>query len=31
MIDQNFEKVPAGLQAEIVKKIRQRKGMKENE
>ena len=31
MIDQNFEKVPTQLQAEIVKKIRDRKGMKDNE
>jgi elongation factor 2 len=31
MIDQNFERVPAQLQGEIVKKIRQRKGLKENE
>ncbi len=31
MIDQNFEKVPTQLQAEIVKKIRTRKGMKDNE
>ena len=31
MVDQNFEKVPVQLQAEIVKSIRQRKGMKDNE
>ncbi|MBR9706019.1 elongation factor EF-2 [Candidatus Pacearchaeota archaeon] len=31
MVDQNFEKVPAQLQPEIVKRIRDRKGLKENE
>jgi len=31
MIDQNFEKVPMNLQPEVVKKIRQRKGLKDNE
>jgi elongation factor 2 len=31
MIDQNFEKVPGNLQPEIVRKIRQRKGLAENE
>jgi elongation factor 2 len=31
MVDQSFEKVPANLQADIVKKIRGRKGLKENE
>ena len=31
MIDQMFEKVPQSLQPEIVKKIRDRKGMAENE
>ena len=31
MVDQNFEKVPMQLQPEIVKKIRQRKGIKDNE
>jgi len=31
MIDQTFEKVPASLQPEVVKKIRDRKGLKENE
>ena len=31
MIDQSFEKVPPNLQPEIVKKIRDRKGMAENE
>ena len=31
MIDQNFEKVPPNLQPEIVRKIRQRKGLAENE
>jgi len=31
MIDQNFEKVPANIQAEVIKKIRQRKGLKDNE
>jgi len=31
MVDQAFEKVPANLQQDIVKKIRQRKGLKDNE
>jgi len=31
MIDQKFEKVPKNLQPEVVKKIRDRKGMAENE
>ncbi len=31
MIDQSFEKVPPGLQAEVIRKIRGRKGLKENE
>ena len=31
MIDQNFEKVPSNLQLEIVREIRQRKGLAENE
>jgi hypothetical protein len=31
MIDQSFERVPAGLQPAIIKKIRQRKGLKDNE
>ncbi len=31
MIDQKFEKVPTNLQPEVVKKIRDRKGMAENE
>ena len=31
IIDQNFEKVPPNLQPEVVRKIRQRKGLKENE
>jgi elongation factor 2 len=31
MVDQSFEQVPRQLQAEIVKKIRDRKGMAENE
>jgi elongation factor 2 len=31
MVDQAFERVPANLQPEIVKKIRDRKGLKENE
>jgi len=31
MIDQSFEKVPGNLQPEVIKKIRQRKGLKENE
>lgn len=31
MVDQTFERVPPGLQPEVVKKVRDRKGMKENE
>jgi len=31
MVDQAFEKVPPGIQPEVVKKIRDRKGLKENE
>ncbi len=31
MVDQTFERVPPSLQAEIVKRIRGRKGLKENE
>jgi elongation factor 2 len=31
MVDQSFEKVPANLQPDVVKKIRQRKGLKDNE
>ena len=31
MIDQSFEKVPGNLQSEVVKRIRDRKGMAENE
>jgi elongation factor 2 len=31
MVDQTFEKVPVNLQPEIVKRIRDRKGLKENE
>jgi elongation factor 2 len=31
MIDQTFEKVPSGIQPEVVRKIRQRKGLAENE
>ncbi len=31
MVDQSFEKVPTNLQPDIVKKIRQRKGLKDNE
>tara|TARA_B100001971_G_scaffold109888_1_gene100969 strand:- start:36 stop:902 length:867 start_codon:yes stop_codon:yes gene_type:complete len=31
MVDQNFEKVPTQLQAEIVKGVRQRKGLADNE
>tara|TARA_Y100000310_G_scaffold343302_1_gene450272 strand:- start:2871 stop:5057 length:2187 start_codon:yes stop_codon:yes gene_type:complete len=31
MVDQKFEKVPTNLQPEVVKKIRDRKGMAENE
>ena len=31
MVDQSFEKVPASLQPEVIRKIRNRKGLKENE
>ncbi|MBT4166137.1 elongation factor EF-2 [archaeon] len=31
MVDQSFEKVPANLQFDVVKKIRRRKGLKDNE
>ena len=31
MVDQSFERVPANLQPEVVRKIRNRKGLKENE
>ncbi len=31
MVDQSFEKVPVNLQPEVVKRIRDRKGLKENE
>lgn len=31
MIDQAFEKVPASIQPEVIRKIRQRKGLAENE
>ena len=31
MVDQTFEKVPSNLQADIVRQIRTRKGLKENE
>ncbi len=31
MIDQAFEKVPPSIQVEVVKKIRQRKGLSDNE
>ncbi len=31
LLDQSFEKVPAGLQPEIVRKIRERKGLSENQ
>ena len=31
MVDQAFEKIPAQIQPEVVRKIRERKGMKENE
>jgi len=31
MVDQTFERVPASLQPEVVKRIRGRKGLKENE
>jgi elongation factor G len=31
MIDQAFERVPPGIQPAVIKKIRDRKGMAENE
>jgi len=31
MVDQSFEKVPPGLQPEVIRSIRNRKGLKENE
>ncbi|MEK6885348.1 MAG: elongation factor EF-2, partial [Nanoarchaeota archaeon] len=31
MVDQNFEKVPGNIQADIIRKIRTRKGLAENE
>ncbi|MBD3252995.1 elongation factor EF-2 [Candidatus Pacearchaeota archaeon] len=31
MVDQSFERVPPGLQADVVRRIRDRKGLKENE
>ena len=31
MVDQNFEKVPANLQPDVIRNIRNRKGLKENE
>jgi len=31
MIDQSFEKIPPNLQSEVVRDIRKRKGLKENE
>jgi len=31
LVDQTFERVPAGLQAEVIRKIRQRKGLSENQ
>jgi translation elongation factor EF-G len=31
LVDQLFEKVPAGMQEEVIKKIRDRKGLAENQ
>jgi len=31
LMDQLFEKVPSGMQAEVIKKIRDRKGLAENQ
>jgi len=31
LLDQSFEKIPAGLQPEVIRKIRQRKGLSENQ
>jgi hypothetical protein len=31
MVDQSFEKVPANIQPEVVRKIRERKGLADNE
>ena len=31
VVDQSFERVPPGLQPEVIKRIRDRKGLKENE
>jgi translation elongation factor EF-G len=31
MVDQTFERIPVGIQPEVVRKIRQRKGLAENE
>jgi len=31
MVDQSFERVPQGIEAEVIKRIRDRKGLKENE
>ncbi len=31
LLDQEFEKVPAGMQAEVIRKIRERKGLAENQ
>jgi len=31
LLDQSFDKVPVGIQADVIRKIRERKGLSENQ